>query len=73
MKQRSLKVVLGIVMVMVAFVMFPMVLDGAATILAANTTNLTGLDDIVAVGPTIIFLGLIFGGGFLSVTGLKGV
>jgi len=68
---RMMRVVGGIVMIMVAFLMFPMVIDGAQSILDANTTNLTGLDDIVGIGPTVIFLGLIFGGGLLSWTGLR--
>ena len=60
------QILTGIVMIMIAFVMFPIVLDGAASVLAANTTNMTGLDDVVAISPVVIFLMLLLGGGWLS-------
>lgn len=60
----NFKVVLGIVGIAIAMIIFPVVLDGAATILTdANIATYSGLSSVVAIAPLIIFVGLLFGSG----------
>ncbi len=54
---------LGLVMIAVAFIIFPIVIDGADAIrTAGNVSEYTGLSSLVSIGPTIVFVGLLFGG-----------
>ena len=67
------KVFLGIVLIAVSFIMFPIVLEGAATILAdANLADYTGLETIVSIAPTLVFVSMLFGGGVMTYLGVKG-
>ncbi len=61
----------GLVLIMVAFLMFPMVLTGAVSITDANTTNLTGLTDIVGIAPTVVFIALLFSGSMVGWSGIR--
>lgn len=66
------KVFLGIILIAVAFIMFPIVLEGAATILAdANLADYTGLETIVGIAPTLVFVSMLFGGGVMTYLGVK--
>lgn len=68
----NLKLVMGIVMVAIAFIVFPIILTGAATILAdANLADYTGLESVVSVAPMVIFVAMLFGGGVLTFQGVK--
>jgi hypothetical protein len=68
-----MKMIGGIVAIAIAFVMFPIVLDAANTILGtANISTYTGLESVVKVSPLIVFVGLLFGGGFALFSGIKG-
>jgi hypothetical protein len=68
------KVLGGIIGIAIAFVMFPIVLDGTATILSfASLETYTGLESVVKVAPLIVFVGLLFGGGFSMFSGIKGL
>jgi hypothetical protein len=68
------KVLGGIIGIAIAFVMFPIVLDGAATILGdPSLSTYTGLESVVKVAPLIVFVGLLFGGGFSMFSGIKGL
>ena len=63
---------LGIVMIAIAFVIFPIVLDATDTVLAsANITTYTGLQSVVKIAPLIVFVGLLFGGGFSLYSGIN--
>jgi len=67
-----MRIVGGIIAIVIAFILFPIILDGAATILAdANLADYTGLEQLVEVSPLLIFVGMIFGGGMLTWTGIK--
>ncbi len=66
------KVFLGLILIAVSFILFPIVMEGAATILAdANLADYTGLETIVSIAPTLVFVGMLIGGGTLTVLGVK--
>ena len=65
-------VVIGIITIVVAFILFPMVLTAGDAIGSANLTNLTGMSEIYVVGPTILFIGMLFSGGMLTYFGFRG-
>lgn len=67
----KLDIVLGIVMIAIAFVVFPVVIDGSDEILSAtNIANYTGLASVVKIAPLIVFVSMLFGGGFLTFRGV---
>ena len=66
------KIVIGLVMVAVGLIVFPIVLAGAQTILTdAHIADYTGLETLVKIGPTLIFISFLFGGGLLTFQGIK--
>ena len=71
-------VVVGVILIMVAFIMFGVVLDAVDTLLswtgAGGTTlaDFTGLTAIINIAPIIIFIGLLASGGWLTFSGLRG-
>lgn len=66
------KVFVGIILIAVSFIMFPIVLEGAATILDdANLADYTGLETIVSIAPTLVFVSMLFGGGVMTYLGVK--
>lgn len=68
----NLKLVMGIVMIAIAFIVFPIILTGANAILTdANINTYTGLSSVVKVAPMVIFVAMIFGGGLLTFQGIK--
>lgn len=72
MPQGMWRMILGIIGLAIAFVMFPIVLTGTSEITGhANINNFTGLSSVANIGPLIIFVGLIFGSGFMAYTGYK--
>ncbi len=67
------KMFIGLILIAVAFIVFPIVLEGAQTILTdANLADYTGLETIVSIAPTLIFVGMLFGGGVMTYLGVKG-
>ncbi len=81
MNPNTMKIIIGIVMIAVAFILFPLVLDGADEIRTAtngtvNATalidNYTGLSSVVAIGPTLVFVALLFGGAIMGILGVRG-
>jgi formate-dependent nitrite reductase membrane component NrfD len=63
--------VVGIIMMVVALIMFPIILDAVSTILGnANIADYTGLETMVAIAPLLVFIGLLAGGGWLTFKGL---
>ena len=72
MGRDTMKIVLGIIAIAIAFIVFPIILDGAATILAdANLADYTGLEAVVQVSPLLIFVSMLFTGGLLTFQGIK--
>jgi hypothetical protein len=66
------KMVLGLVSIAIAFVMFPIVLDGVSSITGhSNIALFTGLSSVANIAPLIIFVGLLFGGGAGMVSGYR--
>lgn len=66
------KLVIGLVMIAVAMIVFPLVLSAAHTIMNdANIGDFTGLDTLVAITPLLLWIGLIFGGGLLAFQGVR--
>ena len=69
-KGANAGVLLGLVMIAISFIVFPIVLDGADEILGhANITDYTGLAEIAAIGPLLVFVIMLFGGLGLTVYG----
>lgn len=67
------KIFVGLIMIAVAFVIFPIVLEGAQVILTdANLADYTGLETLVSIAPTLIFISMLLGGGLLTAIGIKG-
>jgi len=68
-----MKIVVGLIAIAIAFIVFPIVLDGIATVLLdANIADYTGLEAVVSVTPLLVWVGLIFTGGLLTFQGVKG-
>lgn len=54
---------IGLVLIAVGFIVFPIVIEGAEeTRLATNVAEYTGLSSLVQIGPTLAFVGFLFGG-----------
>ena len=69
-----MKTVSGLVLIVIALAMFPIVLDGTNTILSdANIADYTGLESIVEIAPLIILVGLLFSGGFFMYSGARSI
>jgi hypothetical protein len=67
------KKIIGIVMIAVCMIVFPIILTGAHTILIdANIADYTGLQTLVAISPMLIFLAFLITGGILTFQGFKG-
>lgn len=67
------KVFIGLIMIAVSFIIFPIVLTGAQTILTdANIADYTGLSTLVKIAPTLIFISMLLGGGTMTYLGVKG-
>lgn len=68
--------IISIVMLTIAFVLFPIVLDGTASITGhTHVSTFTGLSNVANIGPLVLFVMLLFGSGIvggMSVRGLTG-
>ena len=66
--------ILSIVLLSIAFTMFPIVLDGTAAITGhTHIDTFTGLENIANVGPLVIFVMLLFGTGVSALSGARGL
>lgn len=65
-------IVKGIVLICIAFILFPLIFTGADGILAANTTNLTGVSTFTPIIPLLALITLLFEGGLFIWGGMKG-
>lgn len=65
---------IALILIAVGFIIFPILLSGADTIrTATNITYYTGLEQIVSIGPTLIFVFFLFGGGVLGFFGFRNI
>ena len=70
---NTMKLVIGLIAIAIAFIVFPIVLDGIATVLAdVNLADYTGLEAVVSVTPLLVWVSLLFTGGLLTFQALKG-
>jgi hypothetical protein len=73
------KMVIGLVLIAVALIVFPIVMTGANEVLnwtgtgSATVDDFTGLGTLVQIAPLLIFIGFLAGGGILTFYGVKGV
>jgi len=66
------KTFVGLILIAVGLIVFPVVLTGAATVLAdANLADYTGLETLVKISPMLIFIGFLSSGGILTFQGVK--
>lgn len=72
------KMVIGLVLIAVALIVFPIVLTGTSEVLewssTDNTTTIsdfTGLETLVQIAPLLIFIGFLAGGGVLTFRGVQ--
>ena len=70
-------IIIGLIMIVLALAMFPIVLDAVATLLAwtgggSTLATFTGLTALVTITPLLVFIGLLAGGGWLTFSGFKG-
>jgi len=66
------KMVLGLLAIAIAFILFPIVLDGVDDVTGhSNISSFTGLSSVANIAPLIIFVGLLFGGGVSTWSGWK--
>jgi len=71
--QRILRIVGGVIAIVIAFVIYPMVLTATQSILTyAHIASFTGMSSVAAIAPLIIFVSMIFGGGLMVFQGAKG-
>lgn len=70
------KMVIGLVLIAVALIVFPIVLTGVNEILTwseggANVGTFTGLETLVKIAPLLLFIGFLTSGGILTFTGFR--
>ena len=73
--KTGMNLLLSLIMLAIAFVVYPIVLDGADTILSdANIADYTGLSSIAAIAPLLVFVAMLFAGiGIGGYTGYRAV
>lgn len=70
---RNLKTIItGVIAIVIAFILFPLIFTGASGITSANLTNLTGVSTFVPIIPLLALVTLLFEGGLLIWSGSKG-
>ena len=70
---NTMKTVMGIISIAIAFIVFPIVLDGVTEITGhAGIATFTGLSAVAAIAPLIIFVGLLAAGGLGIYQGVRG-
>ena len=72
------KMVIGLVLIAVALIVFPIVMTGANEVLqwtgtgSATISDFTGLETLVQIAPLLIFIAFLAGGGILTFQGVSG-
>jgi len=65
---------IGLLLISICFLVFPIVVAGSESIrLATNTSSYTGITAINGIGPTIVFVGLMFTGLFSMFLGGRSI
>jgi len=68
----TMRMGLGLVAIAISFIIFPIVLTGVASITShTHIAAFTGLSDVANIAPLVIFVGMLFGGGYGVYTGYK--
>jgi len=71
---NMIMIALGLVLIAVGFIIFPIVIEGAeSTRTATNVSQYTGLGSLVKIGPTLAFVGFLFGGVLTVLFGARGI
>jgi len=74
MKGGIMQTVFGVIAIAIAFIIFPIIIEGAeATRLAANISEYTGMTSLIGIGPTLAFVVLILGGLTSTGFGVAGI
>ena len=63
--KMGMAMLLALIMIAIAFVVYPIVMDGTATLLttiAASAYTYTGLSAIAGIAPLLVFVSMLFGG-----------
>lgn len=74
MNKGIITTIVGIISIAISFVVYPIVLDAADTILlwpSVVAGTFTGLEAVVKVSPLLVFVGLLAGGVFAMYTGVR--
>lgn len=61
----GMAMLLGLIMIAISFVIYPIVMDGTDTLLAAidaSSYSYTGLESIAKIAPLLVFVSMLFGG-----------
>ena len=61
----GMAMLLSLIMIAISFVIYPIVMDGTDTLLAAIAASdytYTGLESIASIAPLLVFVSMLFGG-----------
>lgn len=64
-EKMTMALLLSLIMIAISFVIYPIVMDGTDTLLAAiadSSYTYTGLESIASIAPLLVFVGMLFGG-----------
>lgn len=68
------KIVMGVIAIAISLIIFPIILDADASILAhASLSSFTGLEAVAKIVPLLVLVAMFFSGGLLAFSGAKGV
>lgn len=72
MKGSTMRIVMGLIGLAIAFIVFPIVLTGVASITShTHAAAFTGLSDVANIAPLVAFVGILFGSGYGLYSGYK--
>ncbi len=67
-----MKMVMGVITIIVAAILLPVIFTAVGTITSANITNFTGLSSIVSISALVIVVMVMFSGGYMTYSAAKG-
>lgn len=68
----AMRMGLGFIAIAISLIIFPIVLTGVAAVTShTHIAAFTGLSDVANIAPLVIFVGLLFGGGYGMYSGYK--
>lgn len=72
MRGMNLTIVVGIIMLAIVIITFPIILDAIGEVTGhASIADFTGLEAIANVTPILLWVGAVIMGGYLTFTGVK--